>query len=112
MFIDILDATGPYYDTGCPPSAGGEATSISGAKVSFNNPTYLDAVDLDVTVTCSPESESVFSIGDTTVVCNGEDSSGNVSPPSDECSFTVTVTGNNFFQKKKKINSYKQYINK
>ena len=101
FLLIFLDITAPYRDTPCPQSIDTDATSLSGATVSFTKPTYLDTLDPTVTVTCIPESGSVFSIGGTTVECNGADSSGNVDT-SEMCSFTVTVAGNNFLQKKKK----------
>jgi hypothetical protein len=54
-----------------------EATSASGAIVSFSV-TAQDIVDGSRPVTCTPASGSLFPLGNTTVTCTAEDTSGNV----------------------------------
>lgn len=63
------------------------ASSGSTDHVSFDLPTASDAADDEVTVTCTPASDSLFSEGDTLVTCTAEDFTGNES----ECQFVVTV---------------------
>lgn len=62
------------------------ATSSDGAVVTFSA-SATDDVDGVLTVTCTPESGSVFPVGETVVVCNATDSAGNLA----EGSFRVTV---------------------
>lgn len=50
-----------------------EATDASGATVTYTAPTATDTVDSSVTPTCSPESGSLFGLGDTTVTCTATD---------------------------------------
>ena len=54
-----------------------EATSPDGAAAAFTA-TAIDAAGGSATVTCSPESGSVFPIGTTTVTCSSRDRYGNV----------------------------------
>jgi hypothetical protein len=54
-----------------------EATSPDGAAAAFTA-TAVDAAGGPATVTCSPESGSVFPIGTTTVACSSSDRYGNV----------------------------------
>ena len=64
------------------------ATSLLGAIVTFNV-SATDNVDPSPTVSCSPASGSLFSIGITTVTCSATDAAGNVRSGS----FLVTVLG-------------------
>ena len=63
-----------------------EATSNSGAKVTFSA-TSTDVDPANPTVTCTPSSGSTFPIATTTVNCSATDTVGNTS----NGSFTVTV---------------------
>lgn len=69
------------------PNLTAEATSASGAAVTYTAPTATDAVDGDRPVTCLPLSGSAFALGDTTVSCTATDTRGNNSSQS----FKVTV---------------------
>jgi DNA-binding beta-propeller fold protein YncE len=64
-----------------------DATSASGAVVSYTTPTAVDDVDGAVPVDCVPASGSTFPVGTTTVTCTASDSAGNTST----ATFTVTV---------------------
>lgn len=64
-----------------------EATGQAGAAVTYVSPTSSDAVDGNGIATCSPASETTFSLGATTVTCSARDTAGNAS----SVSFTVTV---------------------
>ncbi len=54
-----------------------EATSHTGAVVTYNAPAATDAGDANVVVTCSPASGTVFAVGTHNVVCTAADASGN-----------------------------------
>jgi hypothetical protein len=71
------------HDT-TPPSMGNppaditrEATSASGAVVTFTKPTATDTVDGTVPVTCIPASGATFPLGQTTDTCTATDTAGN-----------------------------------
>lgn len=80
----------PPVISGSPANSSATATSLSGAAVTFANPTATDNVDGTDPVTCSPASGSTFAIGVTTVTCTATDKAGN----SSHTSFTVTVSAN------------------
>lgn len=63
-------------------------TSLTATAVTYDNPTASDDIDTSVTVVCSPASGSTFPLGDTTVTCTAQDSSGNQAIPT---TFKVTV---------------------
>jgi hypothetical protein len=69
-----------------PNISGVEATSATGAVVTFNV-AATDDVDGSVAATCSPASGSVFALGTTAVACSASDSFGN----SASASFPVNV---------------------
>jgi Ca2+-binding RTX toxin-like protein len=69
------------------PPAPVEATGPEGAVVTYTV-TATDAVDGQVTPTCTPASGSTFPVGNTQVTCTATDSAGN----SATATFTVTVT--------------------
>ena len=71
-----------------PSNMTAEATSASGAAVSYTAPSAVDAVDGSVAPLCNKNSGDIFPLGDTTVTCNASDTAGNSSSPS---TFTVTV---------------------
>lgn len=63
-----------------------DAESAAGATVVYDA-SAVDDVDGDVAVLCSPDSGSLFPVGDTEVRCEASDAADNVG----EASFTVTV---------------------
>ena len=72
----------PYFDVT------EEATSASGAVVSYTSPATSDAVDGAGVASCSPASGSTFALGNTTVTCNATDAHGNAATPT---TFVVKV---------------------
>ena len=65
-----------------------EATSASGATVTYTPPDSHDAHDGTLPADCSPVSGTTFALGLTTVTCNKTDSARNVAAPT---SFKVSV---------------------
>lgn len=65
-----------------------DATSETGAVVTYTLPTATDNVDGSVAVTCAPASGANFPVGTTSVTCSASDSAGNAATP---VTFTVTV---------------------
>ncbi len=63
-------------------------TSVTPVAVTYTIPTSTDDMDQNVPVSCSPASGSVFPLGDTTVTCTAQDSTGNQASPT---IFKVTV---------------------
>ena len=84
--VVVQDKTPPTVSVPGPISK--EATSISGASVSFTV-TATDAIDPAPVVTCTPASGSTFGVGTTSVSCTGKDASGNTSAA---VTLNVTVT--------------------
>lgn len=82
----IVDTTAPTIDAHANLTA--EATSPSGAVVTYAAPLSHDIVDGAVAATCAPASGSTFAIGTTTVTCNATDAHGNAAVAT---TFTVTV---------------------
>lgn len=78
------DTTAPVLDA--PPRVAAEATSATGAVVTWNA-TARDDRDGTVAVSCSRASGSTFALGTTTVTCSARDAAGN----STSSSFPVTV---------------------
>jgi len=74
--ITVQDTTAPTIDSH-NDITGIEATSSEGAVVTYTSPATHDIVDGDGTATCSPESDSTFPLGNTTVNCGAVDSYGN-----------------------------------
>ncbi len=81
-----VDMTAPVI-SGVPADITTEATSASGADVTYINPTANDAIDGAVTVSCTPSSGSTFPFGATTVTCSATDSASNTATTT----FNVTV---------------------
>ena len=77
----------PPTITGTPANLTSEATSSSGATVSYASPTATDSNGTSVPVTCQPTSGSTFPIATTTVICTATDSFGNTA----QSTFTVMV---------------------
>ena len=89
-----LNGTGIDTDlafAGVPASSTVDATSSSGAVVTYATPTAFDEVGDSPApaVSCSPASGSTFAVGTTTVTCTG--SSADDSPATVSAAFTVTV---------------------
>jgi len=87
--IDVEDVTPPQPPI--PPSddfSSVEATSSSGATVTWAPVFADDAVDGPVVASCSPVSGSVYALGTTTVSCSATDAAGLVSQPS---TFDITI---------------------
>ncbi len=84
FFVTITDNNAPTIMV--PENIISEATGPSGAPVTYSA-TAADLVDGDVPVICTPASDSVFTLGSTTVICSATDAAGNTSTRS----FSVTV---------------------
>ncbi|MBB5014500.1 HYR domain-containing protein [Rehaibacterium terrae] len=82
--VTVVDTTPPAIDVPDPITA--EATSASGAEVSFAV-SATDLVSGNVPVDCLPPSGSTFPLGTTTVECSASDAAGNGA----DASFDVTV---------------------
>ena len=74
--VQVRDTTAPAIQAHADVVA--EATSASGATVSYTAPTASDAVDGSVSVTCAPASGTAFVLGHTTVTCTAQDARSNV----------------------------------
>lgn len=85
--VTVVDTTPPTLNL--PTDITVSAQDASGALVSFTA-SANDLVDGPVPVTCSPDSGSLFPIGQTTVNCSASDSNGNGASGS----FNVTVVDN------------------
>ncbi|MBL8189385.1 MAG: HYR domain-containing protein [Acidobacteria bacterium] len=88
--VTVNDTTVPTIS--CP---GNQSAGSSGGAVAvvFPTPTAMDNCTTTPNVTCNPASGSNFPVGVTTVSCTARDASSN---QSQACSFTVTVTVNQF----------------
>lgn len=84
--VTVRDTTGPVIAAHDAVTV--EATSSTGATVTYTSPVANDVVEGDVPTTCFPASGSVFAMGSTSVTCLARDSRGNQAAPA---SFTVTV---------------------
>ena len=71
----VVDTTAPVIAFHADVTA--EATSASGALVSYTSPATSDAVDGAGVATCLPASGTLFALGATTVTCNATDAAGN-----------------------------------
>jgi hypothetical protein len=78
--------------TGVPGDQIVNATSPSGATVSYSQPTATDENPGTVSVNCAPASGSTFAIGTTTVTCTAADTDGDINSPV-TATFNVTVRG-------------------
>jgi hypothetical protein len=81
-----LDTKAPTITA--PAGVAADATGPTGARVTYTA-SAMDDHDASPTLSCSPASGSVFPIGDTTVVCNAKDVTGNAS----SARFVVHVRG-------------------
>jgi hypothetical protein len=75
--VTVKDTTAPALSTHLDENA--TATSSSGAVVNYTKPGATDAVDPNLTVTCSPAPGATFPVGSTTVSCTAKDAAGNTS---------------------------------
>ncbi|MCC6756188.1 MAG: HYR domain-containing protein, partial [Solirubrobacterales bacterium] len=73
--VTVQDTTGPVIADKDDVTA--EATSASGANVTYTSPATTDAVDGPGTASCTPVSGSLFAIGSTEVTCTATDSRNN-----------------------------------
>ena len=71
--VTVLDGSGPVLDV--PDSITAEASSAAGAIVTWTS-SATDAVDGPRPVTCTPESGTLFPMGDTLVSCSATDTLG------------------------------------
>lgn len=83
--VTIVDTTAPTLSV--PASMVVDATSGSGAPVTYAAPTATDIVDVTVTPVCSHASGDTFPLGLTSVTCTATDAAGNVA----EASFIIRV---------------------
>jgi hypothetical protein len=84
--VAVRDTTAPAMSN-MPQDITEEASGPAGAQVAWQAPTADDVVDGNVNVGCSPASDDIFDLGQTTVGCTATDSHGN----SDTKTFSVTV---------------------
>lgn len=71
----------------CPNPVSASTTSPTGVAVTFETPT-AEGGATPVTVTCAPESGTLFSLGQTSVECSAKDALARTA----SCAFPVTVT--------------------
>jgi hypothetical protein len=85
--VQICDHTPPVITNTPANIPCVEATSPSGAVVTYTNPSATDIVDVTVVVVCVKASGSTFPVGTSTVLCTATDGHGNTA----RSSFTVEV---------------------
>ncbi len=93
--VTVNDTTPPPFIVNGQPVSGSnplpsvtqEATSLSGAIVTYTTPVAADSASPPVAIVCTPASGTLFSIGDTLVTCTATDAVGNIG----SATFTVTV---------------------
>lgn len=83
--VAVEDSTAPVV--GQPSNLTVEAVGPEGAVVSFDDPSWIDAVDTSGTATCSPASGSTFALGASEVACSASDAAGNIG----SASFTILI---------------------
>ena len=84
LTVTVRDTTAPVL--GPVTNRTAEATSATGAAVTYGTPSATDAVG--ASVSCAPASGSTFAIGTSTVTCTATDAALNSSTKT----FTVTVS--------------------
>ena len=84
--VTVTDVKAPTL-SGVPSDITVSTSDPGGTTVTFESPTANDIVDGPRSVTCSPQSGDVFTVGTTEVICTAKDKTGN--PASD--TFNVTV---------------------
>lgn len=77
----------PPSITSVPQDLSVEANGPNGSTVNYTKPTATDDEDGPLAVACSPESGSIFRLGESTVTCTATDSGGNTT----QAPFPVTV---------------------
>ncbi len=82
--VTVVDTTVPVFGA-MPTVPAAEASSASGAVVTYTAPTASDY--FGATVSCIPASGSIFALGDTLVTCTATDTNGN----SAQATFSVNV---------------------
>jgi hypothetical protein len=85
--VSVVDTTPPVISN-VPANMTAQATTSTGAVVSYTAPAASDAVSGLVPVTCVPASGSTFAVGATRVACSASDAAGNLA----NAGFTVTVS--------------------
>ena len=83
--VHVKDTTAPTIAAMSTVTA--QATSATGAVVTYAAPATSDAVDGASVAVCAPASGSAFPMGNTTVTCTATDQAGNTR----SATFTVTV---------------------
>ena len=84
--IYVVDTTAPTVTP--PADVTAEATSASGATVSYGSASATDLVDGPVNADCEPASGTTFALGTTTVTCTASDAQLNTA----HATFDVTVS--------------------
>ncbi len=84
--VTVRDTTEPSFGP-MPSVAPAEATSPTGAVISYGLPVASDVVDESPSVVCSPGPGATFPVGTTKVTCTATDNAGNA----DQDSFNVVV---------------------
>ena len=88
-FHPFVDNEEPIF-TSCPANQTKEtASGLSTALVVWTEPQATDNSGEQTNITCNAKSGSQFEIGETEVVCNARDPSGNEAV----CSFIIKVKG-------------------
>ena len=77
--VIVADITPPVIAPHADESI--QATSDSGAIVSYSPPATSDDVDPAGAALCTPPSDSTFAVGTTTVTCTASDAAGNAATP-------------------------------
>lgn len=90
--VKVVDTTPPVITAS---SVTVPATGLTGAVATFAA-SANDTVSGDVSVSCTPASGSLFSLGTTSVDCAATDGQGNTTHK--VITVTVTLTGNGYFQ--------------
>lgn len=86
--VTVADTAGPVISDMPANQTIEIPTGTSTTAATYSLPTASDVVEGPVTVVCAPESDTMFSIGASTVECSAADSSSNVTTES----FTITVS--------------------
>ncbi|XP_038072804.1 tyrosine-protein phosphatase 10D-like isoform X2 [Patiria miniata] len=91
-FVVTVDTLSPVLDQNtCPSNTSHYADyATNSTYVTWEYPRATDNLDPEPTVTCSPQSNTKFEIGESTVTCIATDAAENVATP--PCTFQVIVT--------------------
>jgi CSLREA domain-containing protein len=85
--VKVQDTTAPTISN-VPADISATATSSSGARVNYADPTASDSVDPSPQISCTPASGSQFPLAQSTVNCSATDAAGN----SAQATFKVNIT--------------------